>query len=181
MAGVDIEAKGARRGANAEVNMIPFIDLLFMMLAFLLVTAVWTTHSRIATNANVPDALDAPVTPVPEERKLHVFVRADSFALVWKQGTTVLSEASVPKEVPQGDRVSFPALAKAVRAEWERSGGHKDPSDRTLDQAVLHSEHWVPYRELAAVMDAVHQTKRDVALGARLASVPAMNLTFAVK
>lgn len=181
MAGVDIAAKGGKRSQNAEINMIPFIDLLFMMLAFLLVTAVWTANSSISANAQVPDNPNEPVTPQPEEKLLHVHVGALDFTLVWKQGSTVLSEVKVPKEKTDADHMSYPELAKRIRAEWELKGGHKDPIDQKVDNVVLHADNRAPYKELAAVMDAVHATKRDMKVGATVAQVPAMNLTFSVK
>lgn len=181
MAGVDIAAKGKKRSPNAEINMIPFIDLLFMMLAFLLVTAVWTQNSRLQANAQVPDNPDAPVEPIAESKVLHVHVGADDFTLVWKHGATVLSEAKVPKEKGSTDHVSYPELAKRIRAEWERTGEHKDIADQKSDNVVLHADNRAPYKELAAVMDAVHATKRDMQVGSNIAKVPAMNLTFSVK
>jgi biopolymer transport protein ExbD len=181
MAGVDVGGAGNKRGMNAEINMIPFIDLLFMMLAFLLVTAVWTQNSRIQANAQVPDDPTKPVEPVPEEKLLHVHVGTENFRLVWKQGATVLSEVTVPKEKAEAERTSYPALAKRVEAEWAQNGSHKDPADRKLDNVVLHADNRAPYKELAAVMDAVHATKRPMAVNGGTVSVPAMNLTFSVK
>src|SRR4051812_41664175 len=55
MAGVDVGSGGSKkRATNSDINMIPFIDLLFVTIAFLLITAVWTTNSRINANAEVP-------------------------------------------------------------------------------------------------------------------------------
>ncbi|MBL9028765.1 MAG: biopolymer transporter ExbD [Myxococcales bacterium] len=181
MAGVDVGGSSQKRSVSAEINMIPFIDLLFMMLAFLLVTAVWTSNSRIQANANVPDDPTKPVDPTPEEKMLHVYVGENDFTLAWKQGATVLSEVKVEKDRADGDRAAYPTLAKRVQAEWAQHGLHKDPADAKLDNVVLHTDNRAPYKEIAAVMDAVHATKREVAAGAKVASVPAMNLTFSVK
>ena len=48
MGGVDVSdgGGGKKRSINAEINLVPFIDLLFVTLAFLLITAVWVTNSR---------------------------------------------------------------------------------------------------------------------------------------
>ena len=181
MAGVDVGGSSQKRSVSADINMIPFIDLLFMMLAFLLVTAVWTSHSRIQANANVPDDPTKPVQATPEEKMLHVYIGADAFTLAWKQGATVLSEVKVEKDKASGDRLGYPALAKRVQAEWIQHGLHKDPADPKLDNVVLHADNRAPYKELAAVMDAVHATKRDLTTGSKVTSVPAMNLTFSVK
>ena len=40
--GVDIgSAKGHRRSLNANLNLVPFIDLLSVCITFLIATAVW--------------------------------------------------------------------------------------------------------------------------------------------
>jgi len=42
MASVDVGAKqGSKKSLNAELNLVPFIDLLSMCICFLLMTAVW--------------------------------------------------------------------------------------------------------------------------------------------
>ena len=55
MAGVNIgDGGGRKRAMNSDVNMIPFIDLLMCTIAFLLITAVWVTNSRLNADARVP-------------------------------------------------------------------------------------------------------------------------------
>ena len=50
MAGVDVGPQGGhKRATNSDINMVPFIDLLFVTVAFLLITAVWVTNSLDAT------------------------------------------------------------------------------------------------------------------------------------
>ena len=45
MAGVDVgPQRGGKRATNSDVNMVPFIDLLFVTVAFLLITAVLVTN-----------------------------------------------------------------------------------------------------------------------------------------
>jgi len=52
MGGVDVGGgNGKKRATNSDINMIPFIDLLMVTIAFLLITAVWTTNSRINADA----------------------------------------------------------------------------------------------------------------------------------
>ena len=40
MASIDTGGRG-KKGLNAELNLVPFIDLLSMCICFLLMTAVW--------------------------------------------------------------------------------------------------------------------------------------------
>lgn len=41
------QSKGAKRPLDAELNLVPFIDLLVCCICFLLITAVWTQMARV--------------------------------------------------------------------------------------------------------------------------------------
>lgn len=189
MAGVDVgDAGGHKRATNSDINMVPFIDLLLTTIAFLLITAVWVTNSRITADAQVPgqeackDGCESQTDKV-----LHVNVGESDFGLVWKQAGTVVSEIHVPRAaVPAGTLdaqfVRYPELAKAISKEWSERGVHVDPSDRKPDQAVLHTDDRTPFKDLVAVLDALNDTKRDLKLAdGKLTKVPAFNPTFAIR
>jgi biopolymer transport protein ExbD len=187
MAGVDVgESGGKKRATNSDINMIPFIDLLMCTIAFLLITAVWVTNSRINADAQVP----GPPTPTPvepvEERTLHVTVAEDGFKLTWKQGKTVISDTQVPRsqvEIEAGDTkvVRYPDLTAALEREWKQFKNHADVADKKQDQLVLHTDDRVPFRELVAVMDAAATTRRPMRLGGETKDVSVFNTTFAVR
>ena len=196
MGGVNVDSggRGGRRSLDTEINMIPMIDLLMVTVSYLLITAVWTTSSRIAANANVP----GPTTETPPcnepsgapckpEARLHVQTTdATKFLLVWKEGVTVVRTAEVPREasrtkVGKDGRtiVTFPALAARISEEWKTAGVHRDPSDRKFDKAVVHAGNDMPYGEIVAVMDAVAQPKRPFATAGHAAQTSAFEMTFA--
>ena len=188
MAGVDVGGpKGHKRATNSDINMIPFIDLLMCTIAFLLITAVWVTSSRISVDAQVPGPPGCGSDCLPRvERTLHVTVGENDFALVWKNGSTVMSEIHVPRsavEVGGTEKISrYPELARALEKEWAQFHEHSDPDDRKQDQLVLHSEDHAPFRDLVAVMDAVSTTRRDVrAPDGTVRRIAAFNPTFAVR
>lgn len=189
MGGVDVGAQGGpKRSTNSDINMIPFIDLLMVTIAFLLITAVWVTNSRINADAQVPgkEGCGADCHPATE-KVLHVNIGENDFGLTWKQEGTVLSEIRVPKApielgAEQGNMVRYPDLAKAISKEWGERGSHTDPLDRKPDQVVLHSDNRTPFKELVAVLDAINATKRDLRTSdGATAKVPAFNSTFAVR
>lgn len=189
MAGVDVGAAGGkRRASNSEVNMIPFIDLLMVTIAFLLITAVWVNRSRISADAQVPGrdgcGEDCPRTV---DKVLHVHVREREFGLVWKQASTVVSETTVPRSgiaVGEGGQAGtrYPELAAAISDEWRRQGSHTDPSDRRVDQAILHTDDRAAFREVVAVLDAIYEAKRDFKSGdGSVRKAPVFNMVFAMK
>lgn len=175
MAGVDVGGGGRKRSANADVNMIPFIDLLLVTVAFLLITAVWTANKKLDANAMVPG--ERGENPQLIERTLHVHVHAEEFTIAWHEGGVVASERSVPRRAGEA---RYPELREAIKAEYESRAVHRDPDDMELDRLVLHTPDDLPYGEIVLVMDAVSATKREVRDGDKVAMVPAFAQTFAV-
>jgi biopolymer transport protein ExbD len=183
MAGVDVGGGGNKRTVNSEINMIPFIDLLMVTIAFLLITAVWVTYSRMNANAQIPGPPNPAdeVTPQTPEKVLHLHVLEEEFSLVWKQGSTVVSESKVVKPSQTGDFVKYADLGTKLQEEWKLHGSHQDPSDPKTDQAVLHADNKLPFKEIIAVMDSLYETKRDANIGqGKLEKRPAFNMTFSV-
>ena len=187
MAGIDVGASGGhKRATNTDINMIPFIDLLMCTIAFLLITAVWVTNSRIAADTQVPGPNEGVDTIVPDERTLHVNIAENDFVLQWKRGRTLISEVRVPRqgvEIGDSEKVTrYPELARAIEKEWGLYREHFDASDRKRDQLVLHSDDRTPFRDLVAVLDAANATRRDVRWpNGRVQREPAFNSTFAVR
>lgn len=185
MAGISVESQGGggRKSVNAELMLVPMIDLLMVTVAFLLVTAVWSQMARLESNAKVPgrneeapDPADAP------PRRLHVRAKDDRhYELAWQSGKqverTIIVEAqpSATKGTQQ-----LPALAAAIASEWSSEGQHRAPADLAFDEAVVHTENDVPYSRLMAILDAVKQPVRDVSVAGRAHEASAFSVTFAV-
>lgn len=184
MGGVDVGGDGKKKATNADINMVPFIDLLMCTIAFLLITAVWVTNSRMNADAQVPGPPnpDKELTPQTPEKVLNLHIGESDFALVWKQGATVVSEIRVPKPPPgDGPVVRYPDLAKKIETEWTANGSHRDPSDKKLDQCIMHTDNRTPFKEVIAVLDALYGTKRKVKLPDGEKDLPVFNMTFSVR
>ncbi|MEZ4296688.1 MAG: biopolymer transporter ExbD [Polyangiaceae bacterium] len=188
MGGVDVDSGGGKkRATNSDINMIPFIDLLMVTIAFLLITAVWTTNNRINADAQVPGPPDPnkELTPQTPEKVLNLHINDSEFSLVWKQGSTVVSEIKVPKnqvEVGAVKTIRYPDLAKKIEEEWKAQGGHRDPSDRKLDQCILFSDNRTPFKEIVAVLDALYSPKREIKFpDGSSKKLPVFNMTFSVR
>jgi biopolymer transport protein ExbD len=189
MAGVDVGGGGkTKRALDSEINMIPFIDLLMVTIAFLLITAVWSHMARINADAQVP----GPPRPDQEQEKiepekiLHLEMRSpEKFTIVWKQGAQVVNSIDLPRKDDLKDNngtksIRYPDLAAKINEEWNTSGSHKAPGDKKLDQAVLHTDNDTQYVYIIGVIDAIYQTHRKVDLNGKQSDVPAFNVTFAV-
>jgi len=183
MAGIDLgNGHGGKRFTNHEVPLIPFIDFLLCLVAFLLVTAVWSQLARVDADARVPGPNGAPIT-TPKEQQLHVDMTSErSFRISWKEGTTVVSTIDVPRQrvsVGASD-FDYPALAAKISAEWRTHGSHRAASDSRFDQAVLHTNNSTQFQDVIAVIDALHAPERSVVFAGQEAKLPAFNVTFAV-
>lgn len=185
MAGIDVGGGGGgKRNLNHEIPLIPFIDFLLCLVAFLLITAVWTRMARINADAQVPGPPDPnkPVEELKKDKTLHVEMRGDrKFQLVWKEGSTVINTIDVPrKQVTLGkDEYGYPDLQKKITEEWNQNGSHRALTDTTLDQAVLHTDNTARFQDVIAVIDAIYGTQRELKLGAQVETIPAFNVTFA--
>lgn len=187
MGGVDVGDGKGKRSTNADINMIPFIDLLMVTVAFLLITAVWVTNSRINANAQIPGPPDPTQQLVPKtpEKVLNVHVEQDEFVLIWRQGSVVASEVKVPRPSNAGDPPRYPDLAEKFKTEWDTHGSHKNVDDGVVDQAVLHVRDNAPFKDIVAVLDALYSPKRDMRVetpeGAQVKPVPVFNMTFSIR
>lgn len=133
-----------------------------------------------------PDALD-PIGLAPPDKPrppmLHIEARqADKFVLTWKQGATVVSTLEVPATEATGKgTVRYALLADKLASEWRERGGHRAPSDRAFDQAVLLFGNDAPFRRMVGVLDALHSVRRMSDQGGKVEPVPAFDAVLSVR
>jgi len=105
--GFTIDGRGSRqKPVNAELNLVPYIDLLTCMVAFLLITAVWTQLASLSVSQKGP-GVDIDTPPVPDER-IAVVVHDDGFNVIVGN-----DQKPVPK---RAGGLDFPALAAELAA-----------------------------------------------------------------
>lgn len=169
MAGVDVEqGKGQRRSHGGELALVPMIDLLFVTVAFLLITAVWSHASRIDSAAQVPGDEQAVGTGEPLSKVLHVHLDDDAVRLVCRLGQTVIAEERVPRLRGEGELPRWASaggdLAARIEAVWKEHGAHRDESDLKQDRAVVHVPDSAAQRDIVALLDAIARTRRPFRL-----------------
>ncbi|HYP87810.1 MAG TPA: biopolymer transporter ExbD [Polyangiaceae bacterium] len=147
-----------RRPLTQDLPLVPFVDFMVCLIAFLLVTAVYSQASRLEASALAPGR-EAGEPPAPS-KELHVVASAQGFELRWQLGATVLDTlhvARVPTVV--GADTRFPTLLQAITQQWQAHGEHRAANDRRLDRAVLHVANDLPFSEVVAVLDAIHSPR----------------------
>jgi len=127
-------ARGGKRVLDAELNLVPFIDLLVCCICFLLLTAVWVELAAVrARTGGRGGEGRSDVTPVS------VLVGTDGYTLnVGPQRRAFLRHGLVYDDV---------ALSRELRAL------HATVGEKPITVAA---EDGVPYRQLVRAMDLVH-------------------------
>src|SRR5438445_12494175 len=87
MAGVSIPdgGKGGKKTLDVSIPLVPFIDLLCSLIAFLLMTAVWTQIARLELkqgNAAPPETPPQATPTPPQTIDLRVEVHEKGFTIV---------------------------------------------------------------------------------------------------
>lgn len=80
-----IESGGGKgRKVSLELNLVPFIDLMSVLITFLLITAVWSQVSMIQIGSSLygkKDETQAPQIPPKVDVVLKLEIRADGYSL----------------------------------------------------------------------------------------------------
>jgi biopolymer transport protein ExbD len=143
---VDSGGKGSRKSLNADLNLVPYIDLLTCMVAFLLITAVWTQLARLSAQQK-GQGQAGEETPPELQVKIVVVVNQEGFNLVVGQDQT-----PIPKK---GTEYDFEGLAVGLK---KAKDGHPDKND-----VQVASEDQIVFDTLIRTM--------DTALSARFADI----------
>jgi len=130
--------KGTKKSLNVDLNLVPYIDLLTCMVAFLLITAVWTQLARLSAQQKGQGQAGEEVPP-EMQTKIVVVVSQEQFNLVVGQDQT-----PIPKK---GTDYDFEKLAAELK---KAKDAHPDKND-----VQVASEDQVVFDTLIRTMDAV--------------------------
>ena len=139
---VDTGNKSGKKQLNAELNLVPYIDLLTCMVAFLLITAVWTQLARLQAQQK-GQGQAGEETPPELQVKIVVMVNQEGFNLVVGQDQT-----PIPKK---GADYDFERLAVELK---KAKDGHPDKND-----AQVASEDTIKFDVLIRAMDTAIQAR----------------------
>lgn len=129
---------GNQKGSvNVELNIVPFIDLMSCLTAFLLVTAVWV---NIANIQNEPVTKGPDNKPVTDHPRLTVLLEDDQILV---------------QQLPSGEARKLPAFdwPKLEQALKDFHAADEVPAVEVA--AASTSAHPIEYQQLVAAMDTV--------------------------
>lgn len=133
-------SEGGKKSVDFQLNLVPFIDLLSVLISFLLMTAVWTQIAKIDVKQtpNMPSDEEPP--PPDEEEKLNLTV------LVTSTGFTVTTKGKELKKIDKkGEDYDLTTLSETLKQV-------KDSHPENEDIQVT-CEDKVSYQQLISVMD----------------------------
>lgn len=139
-----IEDSSSGRSSNTELNLVPFIDLMSVLITFLLITAVWSQVSMIQIGSSIYGKKTSDeVTPPPPmaDLPLRLDVKDFGFRLIVGPDTS-----EIPKMTGQYDTASLLLKLQKVKETY--------PSK--ID-AVITVDDELPYENLILGMDALLQ------------------------
>ena len=142
-----IESGKGGRSTNVELNLVPFIDLMSVLITFLLISAVWTQVSMIQLGASFaspkdPDQKDY-IPPKHEDLVLKLDVIASGYVLTFGKQTMPIPKKDNEYDVP----TLIAELAKIKQQYPDKEGIKIAIADDIL------------YEHVVAVMDAGLQAK----------------------
>lgn len=142
MADIQEGGKSSGRAKNVELNLVPFIDLMSVLITFLLITAVWTQVSMIQIGSSLygkkSDSDPAPTPPPLANLVLKVDVKSSGYVLT--AGTQMIS---LPK-LQDGAYDDEGLVAQLQRVKQL----YPDKTD-----AVVSIEDTLPYNQMIKAMD----------------------------
>jgi biopolymer transport protein ExbD len=113
---------GDKKSVNVELNIVPFIDLMSCLTAFLLVTAVWVNIAQINIQPKGKSRDTAQVQQDDERVTLSVLVQSDK---IWVGLSRVNSFQEIPMKGAEQDWEKFETTLK----EHKSSSFFSDRSD----------------------------------------------------
>jgi biopolymer transport protein ExbD len=148
---------GDKKSVNVELNIVPFIDLMSCLTAFLLVTAVWVNIAQINIQPKGKSRDQVQVQEDNERVILSVLLQSDR---IWVGLSRVNEFQEIPKKGDQQDWEKFESTLK----EHKSSTFFTDRSDLEI-AAESTTAAPVKYQDIIHAMDlAVRAGFQDVGL-----------------
>jgi len=133
---VDTGGKSGKKSVNADLNLVPYIDLLTCMVSFLLITAVWSQLARLEAHQKGQGQAGED-TPPEKQFKLVVVVNDEGFNVVADQ-----DQQPIPKK---GTEYDFEKLGTELK---KLKDAHPDKGD-----VQVASEDQIKFEVLVRTMD----------------------------
>ncbi len=138
-----------RKSLDAEINLVPFIDLLSMCICFLLITAVWIQVGSVQVKQS--HGTDAAASS-PQQLEMDVqFSSPRSLAVQVKKGGKAVKKMAIEASAQEGLSSKFDVALKGM---IESLGGNRKD---LFASAMITPKSGVPYGDMVSVMDVLRK------------------------
>jgi biopolymer transport protein TolR len=140
-----VDDSGSGRSANTDLNLVPFIDLMSVLITFLLITAVWTQVSMIQLGSSIYGKKNEQqdVTPPPPRADIPLRLDVKPFGFQLIVGT---EKHRFPKTGGAYDMATLLAKLQQVKQTYPDKG-----------DAVITVDDELAYEYLIQGMDTLNQ------------------------
>ena len=147
--------KGGRRSYDANINLIPYIDLMTTIITFLMMTAVWTQIATLEIQ-NGADETAVPVEEANPPKLIHVFMTA--------KGLGVYEEGGVPVELPNvNSELDLPGLSTQL-SQLKKERPDRGEISLGVDDGVVHGR-IIKVIDLATKVGFLSITMKPLSMG----------------
>jgi biopolymer transport protein ExbD len=146
--GAAIGAGGnSKHDVNVELNIVPFIDLMSCLTAFLLVTAVWVQIAQLDLKPKGKSRDPSNIQKDDEKVVLSVLIQHDN---IWLVQSRIGEQQAIPRT---GDPTVYWGTFQASLADLKKGAFFVDRSDIELAAESLTDESAVYYQDIITAMD----------------------------
>lgn len=157
MAQISENSGGGKRSLNADLNLVPFIDLLSVCICFLLMTAVWLQLGTVKVKQAFGEN-----AAVQQEEALELTVRmlaTNHVSLELKKGSKSQGAVEVKGETKEAFTENLFTQVDAALAKVGKTD-QQDPTQPAISSATVVPHDKVSYGNMIAVMDVLR--KREI-------------------
>ena len=124
--------KGGKKSLDAQINLVPFIDLLSCCLSFLLITAVWTQLARMDVSQKGQGAAGSSDEQHEQTVQLTIYVDKDGYTFAKSTGEST----PIPLKEGEYDYAKLGEILAKAKVDYP------DKTDLAIksDDAVIYSK-----------------------------------------
>jgi biopolymer transport protein TolR len=142
-----------RKSLDAEINLVPFIDLLSVCICFLLMTAVWIQIGAVQVKQSHGTAASAAAGPYELDLK---FSSPSAFQVAIKKGTKTVKQAAFKADDLAVNLTQFDLQLGQWIAGLAK-GAKPEEAKALISAAMVTPKSGVVYGTLVAAMDVLRQ------------------------
>ncbi len=137
----EMQSESGGRKKNLDLNLVPFIDLMSVLITFLLITAVWTQISLIQIGSSIYGKKTNQKVDIPPQADvvLKLEIRSNGYVLA-----TAQQSLSIPKINQEYDQATLMQKLEQFKKSYPNK----------LDGAIAMADE-LPYEQLIKAMDVL--------------------------